>query len=552
MSYSFLLEMGWKSAAIAGAALLLMILLRSRPAADRGAVLRIGVGMLLLLPLVAFALPALVVETPAPAPVAAIPIAAETASFVTEAELSSPETMAAASAGQPTGDWNDPGLIFLLLYIGGVTMVGGRLAAGLWTLRRWTAEAEEVQSPEWRTALAAVDTKREIRLLVSEETISPLSWGWRRPVILLDRDALLRTEDAEAIVAHEAAHILRGDWPLLILSRLTVALFWFNPLVWLLDREVAQQAEEAADSDAAERIDPTRYAQTLLDWARQSGTVQLPANSMAGSEPSLVRRVKAVLDSRKAPRSGRAWTVAAMVGCAAFAAPVASLEFIPESPEAPRAPAAPAAPPMPLALAAVAPPAPAVPPRNTLAAPPSPPAPPAASASHPVPPVAPVPPIAARQAAIAAAAMASAQARRQGEWIDSEKLAAQIEAAFAEVSHGVAISAEVAREAARAASVAARQGLSRGAEGMLRGADEMERGADRMMRDAERLRTSRDYREQQIAKAAKRGETLTHEQLIDAADEMADGARDMRDGAREMRDGAREMREDAKEMRHGG
>ena len=40
MSYDFLIEMGWKSAAIAGGALLLAAMLRSRSAADRGAVLK--------------------------------------------------------------------------------------------------------------------------------------------------------------------------------------------------------------------------------------------------------------------------------------------------------------------------------------------------------------------------------------------------------------------------------------------------------------------------------------------------------------------------------
>ncbi len=41
MSLGFFVEMAWKSALISGAALLLVILLRSRSAADRAAVLRL-------------------------------------------------------------------------------------------------------------------------------------------------------------------------------------------------------------------------------------------------------------------------------------------------------------------------------------------------------------------------------------------------------------------------------------------------------------------------------------------------------------------------------
>ncbi|HEX8064740.1 MAG TPA: M56 family metallopeptidase, partial [Allosphingosinicella sp.] len=258
-----------------------------------------------------------------------------------------------ASATTARSDWDDPSLLFFMLYAGGVLMVGGRLLAGLWTLRRWTRTAREVEAAEWQDALArAGGHSLGIRLLVCEDSSSPLSWGLRRPVILLDRDTLRAPEEADAILAHEVAHVARRDWPSLILSRLAVALFWFNPLVWRLDREVAQQAEEAADSDAAATVEPARYAQTLLDWARLSGVSTLPANAIAAGEPGLSRRVKAILDGRVARRSGSAWAIAAMLGCAAFAAPVAALEFVPEVLEAPLAPPAPPAPPAPLAQAA--------------------------------------------------------------------------------------------------------------------------------------------------------------------------------------------------------
>ena len=45
MSLDFIMEMAWKSALISGAALLAVMLLRSRSAADRGAVLRIAIGL---------------------------------------------------------------------------------------------------------------------------------------------------------------------------------------------------------------------------------------------------------------------------------------------------------------------------------------------------------------------------------------------------------------------------------------------------------------------------------------------------------------------------
>jgi beta-lactamase regulating signal transducer with metallopeptidase domain len=558
MTYDFLIEMGWKSAAIAGGALLLAALLRSRAAADRGAVLKVAVALLLALPAIALFAPALEIETPAPAPVvaaaAAAPVAAPAAADETAA---APAPLAAEPAG---GDWDDPSLLFFLLYAGGVAMVGGRLLAGLVTLGRWTRAAREVDSPEWQAALArAGGDSLGIRLLASEDATSPLSWGLRHPVILLDRDTLRAPDQADAILVHEVAHVARRDWPSLILSRLAVALFWFNPLVWRLDREVAQQAEEAADSDAAAAVEPALYAQTLLDWARLNGANALPANAIAAGEPGLAKRVRAILDGRVARRSGSFWAVAAMLGCAAFAAPVAALDFVKaaaEAPPAPHAPAAPAAPPAPLAVPApLAQPSPlAVP-----SAPPVPPVPGVAPSATPAP-LAPLPPLAAMaasapraptppaipHAAIAAAARASAHAAAAARasarpYVDEAAIEAQVEAAVAEASRAAEIRGEEIGRHVEQAVEAAMAGMAAGARGMENGAAGMERGAANMRAEARRLRDPA-YREEKIREHSARGKRLTHEDLLAAAEGMEEGAEGMIEGAREMREAAREMR----------
>jgi beta-lactamase regulating signal transducer with metallopeptidase domain len=256
MSLDFLIEMAWKSALIAGLALLLAATLRSRAAADRAAVLRVAVALLLLLPVFSVGLPKLEIEAwapeaaslPAPLPATSIP---EAASYA-------PDTVTAAP--EPT-IWDDPSLLFLILYLGGAASAAARLGAGLWTLRTWTRRASEVECPRWtetfERARWAAGASR-LRLLVSDDAPSPLSWGLLRPVILIDRDTLGEPEDADAILAHEIAHVVRRDWAVLMLTRVAAAVFWFNPLVWLLEREVVQQAEEAADIEAALWVEPAR------------------------------------------------------------------------------------------------------------------------------------------------------------------------------------------------------------------------------------------------------------------------------------------------------
>ncbi|MFN3389514.1 MAG: M56 family metallopeptidase, partial [Allosphingosinicella sp.] len=352
MSLDFLLEMGWKSAAIAGVSLALIVLLRARSAADRAALLRLSVLLLLALPVISLVLPKLEVESwfqaeaalsvPAPLPAAAAPAAPAAVEAMPFAMLEEPV------AYEPEAASLSLGLSLILLYAAGALLVLARLLAGLWTLRRWTAAGRAPHSPAWtaafQRAVAGRALKREVRLLVSDDVPSPMSWGRVRPIILIDPASHARGEDAEAILAHEMAHVRRGDWPALMLSRLAVALFWFNPLVWMLERALIQQAEEAADLQAVNGLEPTLYAKSLIACIRCSGLHAVPANGMARAD-GLSRRVHAVLDARlRSMPTGGVLTVAAMLAAVLISAPLSALKLVPARAEAPAEPFAPAVP----------------------------------------------------------------------------------------------------------------------------------------------------------------------------------------------------------------
>jgi beta-lactamase regulating signal transducer with metallopeptidase domain len=371
-SPDFFVEMTWKSAAIAGVALFALTLLRSRSAADRAAVIRLAVLLLLALPVVSLAVPALQIEKPVaaietakdqappPPPAAEAPVApADTATDVARPAEPAPVT----AVPLPPRTKLPTGLMLTMVYVTGVLLLALRLFAGLWTLRRWTAAAEPVRSVDWAASLrrvrARTGTAVPVGLLASADVPSPLSWGLGSPVILIDYETLDRAEDADAVLAHELAHVVRRDWAMLMLSRLAVTLFWFNPLVWLLERALVQQAEEAADLRALSGVEPVSYARTLVACGAHAGGHIVPANSIAGQ--GLARRVRAVLDEkRRGTPSGSGWTGLAMLLCVAVSAPIAAIELVsPEAPKAPTVPTAPVAPRTATApLAAMAAPAP--------------------------------------------------------------------------------------------------------------------------------------------------------------------------------------------------
>ena len=198
--------------------------------------------------------------------------------------------------------------------------------------------AQVLVDPVWLSALAHAQRRMGFKngtaLLTSSELSSPISWGLMRPVILLNDEALGASGEAEAIIAHELAHVARLDWAKLMLARVATAIFWFNPLAWALAREAHQLREEAADDAVlGANIADTDYAQLLVGVARhECRGMLLGAHGISPGKGSLTRRVRRVLDSSlsRAP-GGRSWVAGFAAGMLVMAAPLAALTFAPAS-----------------------------------------------------------------------------------------------------------------------------------------------------------------------------------------------------------------------------
>jgi hypothetical protein len=198
--------------------------------------------------------------------------------------------------------------------------------------------AQVLVDPVWLSALAHAQRRMGFKngtaLLTSSELSSPISWGLMRPVILLNDEALAASGEAEAIIAHELAHVARLDWAKLLLARVATAIFWFNPLAWMLAREAHQLREEAADDAVlGANIADTDYAQLLVGVARhECRGLLLGAHGISPGKGSLKRRVGRVLDTSLARSSGgRSWVAGFAAGMLVMAAPLAALTFAPKA-----------------------------------------------------------------------------------------------------------------------------------------------------------------------------------------------------------------------------
>ncbi|RYE01027.1 MAG: M56 family metallopeptidase [Sphingomonadales bacterium] len=310
---ALLIDIGWKSALIAALVLAAFYALRGRAAVERVLLLRLGFGALLALPLLALAGPPL-----------------ELAVLPAEEALSAAMPMAAeAGSGEGAMPVSEGLDLVLSIYWAGVALVLLRLAIGLLTLLRWTRAAVPSTDPLWTAALGRVagQAGRRVRLRVSAQVDAPLSWGVMPAWILIGPDTEKQGRQAEAVLAHEMAHIRRFDWPMLLIAQLAMALLWFNPLVWWIGRALAGQTEVAADDAAVAQVAPLDYAQTLL--AVGAGSAHRTACGMTYAPSTLGQRIRGVLDAGPRRPASRLFGVAMLVVAALIAGPLGAIRLVP-------------------------------------------------------------------------------------------------------------------------------------------------------------------------------------------------------------------------------
>lgn len=335
-----LIGLALKSLLIAGVTLGLLHLTRRRSASERSLIAHLGLVALVALPLASLMLPSLNVALPdalrpAPAMNSETAVATPLTNLDTIAEKAdvgpAPTARASEETTALTFDWTPyayavPAVALLL-----VTLLA------LLRLVALRSRAQVLVDPTWLTALAHAQRRMGFKngtaLLTSNELSSPISWGLMRPVILLNEEALGARGEAEAIIAHELAHVARLDWAKLMLARVATAVFWFNPLAWVLAREAHQLREEAADDAVlAADIENTDYAQLLVGVARhECKGLLLGAHGVAPGKGSLRRRVGRVLDNSLARSPAtKSWVAGFGAGMLVMAAPLAALTLGPK------------------------------------------------------------------------------------------------------------------------------------------------------------------------------------------------------------------------------
>ena len=124
----------------------------------------------------------------------------------------------------------------------------------------------------------------------NSNSASPFGWQCRRqwvarspgvspkPTVILPSASLTWSlGDLKLALVHELSHIKRRDDVWMLVGSLATALYWFNPLVWLVRDRLTLEADNVCDGYVVNSgADSTVYARFMLAMARQCSAIRTP------------------------------------------------------------------------------------------------------------------------------------------------------------------------------------------------------------------------------------------------------------------------------------
>jgi hypothetical protein len=213
-----------------------------------------------------------------------------------------------------------------VLFLAGTAAGLLRLAIGLGAVVACRRRGRPVDDPGMVGLLVelrgAIGCRPAVDLREVPDLAGPATAGWRRPVILLPED-WRSWDDPErrAVLAHELAHVVRGDYAAGLLARLALALNGYHPMVRWMAGQLRLQQELAADAMGAQHAGGrVNYLVALSRLAlRQDGRSPCwPARAFLPARGTLIRRITMLRDETRTGTIDRPWPRARRLAMTAF------------------------------------------------------------------------------------------------------------------------------------------------------------------------------------------------------------------------------------------
>lgn len=186
-------------------------------------------------------------------------------------------------------------------------------------VKRWRSEEEDGILLARFDALKSELGIKNLTLARCSAISSPMVTGFLRPTLLLPSGDV-----PEAVLRHELIHAKRHDLWYKLLLVVVRAVHWFNPLVWLMERQAAQDLELSCDEavvasrDENFRADYGRAILAAVDSG--AGKERAPLTSyFNGGKKAMLERLQSILDSKAKRRGAVALALVAVLAISASA-----------------------------------------------------------------------------------------------------------------------------------------------------------------------------------------------------------------------------------------
>jgi len=297
----------WQAAAVAAFLAMLLWMLRKSTANLRYVFACLALGLMVVLPVVTFNMISVLPDYPTtdiapvrgelvlnPEPVEEQPTAVKNVS----SEVVPAEQVRPVLWKENLAEVLEPALPYVV-----AGWLVGVLALSVWHLGGWAqlqrlrckmvSKVDSALHDRLKRLAQRLGINRSIQLVESALVQVPTVVGWLRPVILLPASALtgLSTDQLEAMLAHELAHIKRLDYLVNMLQTVAEILGFYHPAVWWVSRRIRIERENCCDDVAANLCgDKLSYAKALTVMEETRGA--RPTLAVAATGGRLSDRIR--------------------------------------------------------------------------------------------------------------------------------------------------------------------------------------------------------------------------------------------------------------------
>jgi beta-lactamase regulating signal transducer with metallopeptidase domain len=192
--------------------------------------------------------------------------------------------------------------IALAIWLIGALLFTIRMLGGFIFLNRLKTKAKLIEDSALLINLdqfcKQLKIKGKVILKQSEAISSPLVMGVLKPVIIFPLGLIqaLPTEEIEAILLHELAHIKRNDFLINIVINVLQVVYFYHPAFWWLNAQLDDEREYDCDeSTVLLTSNPLVLAKALTRISEFNLQPSTPALAFAGRRNQMLKRIKRIV-----------------------------------------------------------------------------------------------------------------------------------------------------------------------------------------------------------------------------------------------------------------